>query len=211
MSAPDQNVAAPGEKKDEPLPRRTRRGQTSTAERIIEATVRALNVRRANKLQFSEICAYAGVSRNTLYRYFPTMEDLLAGVADHARAKFERELHSAVSGEASPRLRLQAALSFLDSYVEAQRLDLWLELEPRFVMQFLRGNYSHYCATVARELGPVFDEIESVAGYDLDRALCTDLVMRNAYSAGLLPHAIAPLNRKPSGEEVWQMLSALKR
>ncbi|HEY3082940.1 MAG TPA: helix-turn-helix domain-containing protein [Chloroflexota bacterium] len=54
-----------------------------TRERILEGLVRTM-ARGVAELSFPAVAKEAGVSLRTVYRYFPTKRELLAGLVDHA-------------------------------------------------------------------------------------------------------------------------------
>jgi AcrR family transcriptional regulator len=63
-----------------------RQRQTALARRaIVEALVRHLEAGDADGVAMEDLAREAGVSRRTLYRYFPTRADLLAAAADWVR------------------------------------------------------------------------------------------------------------------------------
>jgi len=64
-----------------------RERQAALARRaILEALVRHLEAGDADDVAMDDLAREAGVSRRTLYRYFPTRADLLAAAADWIRA-----------------------------------------------------------------------------------------------------------------------------
>lgn len=65
-----------------------RERQSAVARRaILEALVRHLEAGDADEVPMEELAREAGVSRRTLYRYFPTRADLLVAAADWVRAE----------------------------------------------------------------------------------------------------------------------------
>lgn len=193
-----------------PAARRLGKRETATVERILDGAVRALHRRGARKLQISEVCTQAGVSRGTLYRHFPTKDDLLSAVSVHLRERFERALIAALAGAADPKARLHETMVFMARHVENQRLDLPLEVEPDFVLQSVRGNYSHYVRMVRRELETAFAAMEAETGRIIDRAACVEIISRTAYSVALLPGVPAWLNRPNAAEQTWRMFCSLQ-
>lgn len=53
-----------------------------TRERILQATHELLRTRRPADLTYAEVAELSGVSLRTVYRHFPTTDDLLLGVSD---------------------------------------------------------------------------------------------------------------------------------
>ena len=58
-----------------------------TRARILEGLVRAM-ARGVAELSFPAVAREAGVSLRTVYRYFPTSRDLLAGLVDHTWVRY---------------------------------------------------------------------------------------------------------------------------
>jgi AcrR family transcriptional regulator len=54
-----------------------------TRQRIVEATFERLRTTRPVDLSFADVAEDAGVSVRTVYRHFPTAEDLFSAVSDH--------------------------------------------------------------------------------------------------------------------------------
>jgi AcrR family transcriptional regulator len=92
---------------------------TDTRRRITEAAVELHGSVGPARTTVSAVAARAGVQRHTVYRHFPTDEDLFAACSAHFA-----ELHpfpdiGALRGEADPPARLEAALNELyDHYAE---------------------------------------------------------------------------------------------
>ena len=63
--------------------------QSTSAELILAAARRAIAAKGPGKLTLSEVAAAAGVSRPTLYRWFPTRDDLFAALTGYERAQFD--------------------------------------------------------------------------------------------------------------------------
>src|SRR5688572_154313 len=61
----------------------------ATRERIIDATVELLQDADAGAVGMQEVAERAGVAVRTVYRSFPTKDDLFTGVLDAIRARFE--------------------------------------------------------------------------------------------------------------------------
>ena len=59
-----------------------------TEERILSAALRLLARRGVRRLGMQEVSEAAGVSRGTLYRYFPSKDHLLAAVAGFDEHRF---------------------------------------------------------------------------------------------------------------------------
>src|SRR6185436_4498604 len=89
----------------------TRRSSTSV-DAILAATRRVIAERGPEKFTMSAIAAAAGVSRPTLYRWFPTKDDLLEALTAYEGNLFDARLREVIAAQRSPATRLDAALRF---------------------------------------------------------------------------------------------------
>ena len=101
----------------------------STRHRILAATVEVLGRSGHTKLSFSEVALQAGVSRPTLYRWFPSKEQLL-----EAFGIYEQEMFDTGMGRATAGLRglekLDAALRFIVEYQQSYSSVRLVDSEP---------------------------------------------------------------------------------
>src|SRR6516225_1724662 len=68
-----------------------------TEERILTAALTLIGHRGVRRLGMQEISEAAGVSRGTLYRYFPSKVHVIAAAADYDEARFGAGLDSALA------------------------------------------------------------------------------------------------------------------
>ena len=85
------------------------RGSTSV-DAILAATRRVIAERGPGKFTMSAIAAAAGVSRPTLYRWFPTKDALLAALTAYEEQLFDARLEAVIEAQRTPARRLDAAL-----------------------------------------------------------------------------------------------------
>lgn len=160
-----------------------------TRERLLEATRAVLSRSGPRKLHLSAVAAEAGVSRPTLYAYFPSKEHLLRALAAHEKARFVRALDAALDGLTGS-ARLERALRLM---VEFQRDSgtRWLVLmEPEFMLDQLERSLG----TMSAALVPLFQDANGLdAETAADRA---DLAVRTAMSHFLIPRDEAQLLRE---------------
>lgn len=113
---------------------------SETRELILEAALYALGRRGIKKLGMQDVCESAGVSRSTLYRYFPSREDLLDALATYERKRFETSLRRSIQNHEGED-RLLATVDHAFTYLrDHPTLDRVLEVEPAFVLRYLREN-----------------------------------------------------------------------
>src|SRR5215475_2547574 len=87
-----------------------------TRTRILDGALRAIAHHGLAKLGMSDVSAHAGVSRGTLYRYFPNREELLESLADFERERFHRRVGEALRSAPPGAARLRVALEHVTRY-----------------------------------------------------------------------------------------------
>ena len=94
-----------------PMPSMTGTPSTATSvDAILAATRRVIAERGPEKFTMSAIAAAAGVSRPTLYRWFPTKDALLEALTAYEEQLFDARLEAVIDAQRSPGRRLDAAL-----------------------------------------------------------------------------------------------------
>jgi AcrR family transcriptional regulator len=160
-----------------------------TRERLLDATREVLARSGPRKLHLSAVAAEAGVSRPTLYAYFPSKEDLLLALAAHEKARFTRELDAALDGLTGP-ARLDRALRLMIEFQRDSGTRRLVLMEPEFMLDQLERSL----LTMGAALVPLFRE---ATGVDADAASdLADLAVRTAMSHFLIPCDEAQLLRE---------------
>ena len=108
------------------------KGDSSTRTRILAAAVEVMS-RSGPKLSLSDVAAQAGVSRPTLYRWFPTKEELLLAVGAYEERKFNDGIRAATAGLHGAE-KLDAALKFIVQFQHSHSLGRMIEVEPAHVI-----------------------------------------------------------------------------
>ena len=106
---------------------------TSTRHRILAATVEALGRSGHTKLSLSEVALRAGVSRPTLYRWFPSKQELLEAFGIHEREMFENGIGRATAGLRGWE-KLDAALRFIVEYQQTYSSVRLVDSEPELAI-----------------------------------------------------------------------------
>lgn len=107
--------------------------ESSTRRRILAATFVVLARTGRRRLMLSEVAAEAGVSRPTLYRYFPSKDELLDAFGLYEQDIFDAGMASAVAG-LHGRERLDASLHFVVEFQHADSLGFLADTEPEHVL-----------------------------------------------------------------------------
>jgi AcrR family transcriptional regulator len=101
---------------------------------ILDAAARVFSGRQFHEALIDEVAAAAGVGKGTIYRYFPTKEDLYFAAILHSFDELSATLAVTLSGESSPRRRLERIAREVLSFSRS-RPDLYVLLhrdERRF-------------------------------------------------------------------------------
>lgn len=174
-------------------------------DRILDATIEVISQRGLEKLNLTDVCQRAGVSRTTLYRFFPTKEVLLDAYFSRETRRFEQSIVEAIRAEPDVTRRLRAMYEFRPSPDGVLQVTHLLELEPGFVLHFLRRLRPHMTAVLEDALAPLFDEVAR-HGLVLDRKIVVEMLLRVQMSLYLLPSK--PSDPAP-GNAVVELLESL--
>ena len=197
-----------------PVPVRTRRPDpraAKTIENIINAAQNVMMNHGTPRITAQEVCDEAGVSRGTLYRYFPSMEAVLEAVLLRLRTETDDELSHAMEGCDTPAQQFAAFLKYSVSNNETRRGSQFLHVEPAFVLQYFESNFDHFIARVLIALESVFDAWEKAIGTKVDRTAIAEMMVRLALSETVVfPREGPPLALRLQ-QTVDKILGALKR
>jgi len=163
-------------------------GSSTSREAILAAARRAIVERGPGKLTLSSIAASAGVSRPTLYRWYPTKDVLLAAIAVYEEEQFDRGLRAAIDARRAPARRLDAALHYLVTYLDDVLGPDPIGAEPRFALASLERSLPVQRRALVRYLGDAFDQVPAVRGGELSNEQAAELFLRLTYSHYLIPH-----------------------
>jgi AcrR family transcriptional regulator len=105
----------------------------TTSERILDATLAVLARYGLRKLSLSEVAAAAGVSRPTLYRWFPSKGALLEAFGRYEQEKYDAGIAEAVAG-LEGEARLETVLRFIVDFQHSYPLRRLVDVEPEHVV-----------------------------------------------------------------------------
>ncbi len=161
--------------------------KNTTAETILAAAQRSIRLRGPQKLSLSAVATEAGVSRPTVYRWFPTKTLLLAAIAAHEVEQFDLGLQQLADSHDDPAARFDAALHYLVAYLDETIGPDAISADPAFSLQSLADSLGPHIESVARVLGDALDEIPTVRSGALTREQGAEMLLRVAYSHYLVP------------------------
>jgi AcrR family transcriptional regulator len=159
-----------------------------TRARILDGALQAIARHGLSKLGMRDVSDHAGVSRGTLYRYFPGREELLQSLAAFEGARFQQRVAEALRdvppGEARLRLAVQHAARYVNEHPAIQRL---IENEPAFVLRYLREQFPALCAATGTFLVPLLADTRPVRQGVASARQLVDWLTRMMISAVLFP------------------------
>ena len=161
-----------------------------TRTRILDGALRAIARHGLSKLGMSDVSEHAGVSRGTVYRYFPSREELLQCLADFERERFQRRVAEALRSAPPGAPRLRVALQHVARYVkEHPAIQRLIDSEPAFVLGYLREQFPTLCATTSAFLLPLLADTQPVRRGMATREQMVEWLTRMMISAVLFPAA----------------------
>jgi AcrR family transcriptional regulator len=160
----------------------------TSVDAILDATRRVIAERGPDKLRMSAIAAAAGISRPTLYKWFPTKDELLQALTAYEEQVFDARLREAIDAQRTPARKLDAALRLLVMYLDGLMGPDPVGAEPAFALQSLASSLRPQRKAFVRLLGDAFDTVPAVRRGHLSREQAAELFLRVAYSHYLVPH-----------------------
>lgn len=159
-----------------------------TRERILDGAMAAIARHGLSKLGMSDVSLSAGVSRGTLYRYFPSRDDLLRSLAAYESERFQRQVNAVLREPAAGAPRLEVALQLVTRYVrEHPAIQRVIETEPAFVLAYLRSEFPSLRAVVGSFVAPLLAQTAPVRQGLATTEQLTDWMTRVMISAVLFP------------------------
>jgi AcrR family transcriptional regulator len=161
---------------------------STSRDAILAATRHAIVERGPGKLTLSAIAAAAGVSRPTLYRWFPTKNDLLVAISAYEEEQFDIGLRAVIDAHRGSTQRLDAALRYLVTYLDGLIGPDPIGADPNFALRSLARSLPVQIESLVRLLGDAFQQVPAVRSGALSSEQAAELFLRIAYSHYLVPH-----------------------
>jgi len=136
-----------------------------TRDRILEGALQALGRVGVRHLTMGEVSEWAGLSRGTIYRYFPTKDDLLAVLATYEQDRFAAGLRLAVEAhvESGRTLGIEVVAGYVMDYLRRHpALTLLFDTEPAFVLGFFRRQLPEFRRICEDLVAPALGNAEAV-------------------------------------------------
>jgi AcrR family transcriptional regulator len=160
----------------------------ATREKILEGALAAMGRVGLRRLTMSDVSEWAGLSRGTVYRYFPTKDDLLAVLAEYEQDRFADGLRRALTDVPDDELRLEKVAEYIITYLRHHpALTLLIDTEPAFVLSFLRRQLPVFHRITEDLLDPVMRKAVPVRDGWVSVAELNELLLRVVLSVFLVP------------------------
>jgi len=159
----------------------------STEDRILAATLRLVGRRGVKRLGMQEVSEAAGVSRATLYRYFPSKDRLMDAVAIFDEHTFTDGLAASLAVVQDPSERIRTFVAFAFDYIRTHPARALFETEPEFVLRYLLDHLPKLQRAFLAQLGDAVDAAPAVASGSLTREQLVDVVVRLFASSFIIP------------------------
>ena len=160
----------------------------NTSQQILAAARRAVAARGPVKLTLSAVAEEAGVSRPTLYRWYPTKAILLAALAGYEVELFDKGLKEAIEPLRAAERRVDAALTYIVRYLDDSLGAGSVVADADFALQSLADSLGPHVVSLAALLGDSLECVPAVASGAVSRGQAAELFLRVAYSHYLVPH-----------------------
>lgn len=167
--------------------------------------MRALGRHGSRKLTMTDVSESGGVSRGTLYRYFPSKSELLDALARYEQLRFETGLSDAMSVPAQQSENVQAMVDFAVAYLhEHPALGRMLESEPAFVLDYLRSQLGALHHATLRSIGPQLQASRAVESGLATTEQVVDMLIRM-----LVANFVAPSSKPEDDAETLKAMVQL--
>jgi AcrR family transcriptional regulator len=162
---------------------------TPMEERILTAALGLIGRRGVRRLGMREISEAAGVSRGTLYRYFPSKDDVLAAAADYDERRFSDGLDEALSAVTVPAEQIGVFIAYSFDFIRSHPARSLFESEPEFVLSYLLDHLPALRGELFGRLGDALDAVPAVAEGRLSREQLADVIVRLFLSSWIIPES----------------------
>jgi AcrR family transcriptional regulator len=174
-------------------------GRRDPTVRIFEGLILAMARHGVVRTSMTDVSLLAGISRGTLYRYFSTKEELLAGLSQYLFDDLSEGLRRRVQATPAPDRRIQAMAVELVAFAERRPgLERLAVQEPDFVIGWYRSCATGLIDTLTDCIAPVLDPAEQSPS----APALAELLVHLALTLQLLP----PPPGRPAVVELAAML-----
>lgn len=160
-----------------------------TEERILTAALGLIGRRGVRRLGMQEIAEAAGVSRGTLYRYFPSKDQVLMAAAAFDERRFSIGLDEVLATTRAPEEQIGAFMVYAFDFIRSHPCRPLFESESGFVMGYLLDHLPSLRAELVTRLGDALDTVPAVAAGALGRDQLVDVIVRLFAASWIIPES----------------------
>jgi AcrR family transcriptional regulator len=161
----------------------------ATEERILVAALGLIGRRGVRRLGMQEIAEAAGISRGTLYRYFPSKDQVLTAAAAYDERRFSDGVDLVLAAARTPEQRIGDFMVYAFDFIRSHPARSLFESEPGFVMSFLLDHLPALHDELVERLGDALDTVPAVARGELGREQLADVIVRLFASSWIIPES----------------------
>lgn len=141
--------------------------EVTIEQRLLDAALEAATVHGIARLSMGDVAGRAGLSRQTLYRYFPSKDALITAVVSAETTKLIEQVLAAAVAHDDPRASLEAGLlAALRVVRDHPLLDRLVRTEPETLLPLLTAEGSPAMAQVRSVVALIVAEREPVLADD---------------------------------------------
>ena len=159
-----------------------------TRERILDGAREAVALHGVAKLGMADICASAGMSRGTLYRYFGSRDELLLELSRREAERFRDQVLAAARSAPTPEARLAVLLEQATEQVQHHRaLQRLIESDPARVLAAIRAQFVAIRGQLREIVGSDLEALAPVEAGIVDADQLVDWMTRLLVTYYLVP------------------------
>jgi AcrR family transcriptional regulator len=163
---------------------------TATRERILDGAASAVALHGLAKVDMGDVSRTSGLSRGTVYRYFPNRDALLGQLANREGTRFRQRLLDVLAQAPPGPERILIALEHAARHVHEHRmLQRILETDPGLVLRAVRRQFEGIKNEFRPVLAPTLETLEPVRRGAAEVDDLVDWMTRLMLSAYLFPSA----------------------
>lgn len=173
-----------------------------TAERILGGALEQAEDFGLKRFTIDDVARKVGVSRVTVYRYFPKKDTLITAVLMRELRRFLTQVDAVIEQQATPEAKLVEGLTFALLYLRGHSLlNRLLRTEPELVLPYLTTRADPVITAVRAWIaGHIRGEIAAgrlrIDDADVDSA--AELLARGVISLVITPNTVLPID-SPEG------------
>mgnify|MGYP003384970160 CR=1 FL=1 len=175
----------------------------ATVRKIVNESLKRIIQHGESGLSMTDISRDLGISRPTIYRYFPSREALLEGVFEFILDDYFDKLQAQIDAKPATEERVNVIVDFAVARLKDGGAQMF-QLEPKLVMGLLQQSEERLLRRCEQVFQPLFDVGESISGKPIDRATAARTFM-------LFSSALAFFNADTGVENAGEMLRSVIR